>query len=179
MPDAIAFDTLVYAKKLKTEIAHENKVGIDFHINEAPISEQESKNYKGKNFLLTKDDWEEFDNVVDWLIEKHQKGYIIVNSTTHLRAMKDFVRGKTKPWDCRAGRNAIVVCEDGSIVPCMGLYPSKHDWGNIFDYKFDPDRLKMQIRECYSKCSSTVHYQLCEAYNNIWDNDSWRIWKWK
>lgn len=162
-----------------TEIAHESRVGIDFHINEAPISEQERKNYKGAEFLITEDKWGEFDMLVDWLIEKHHEGHIIVNSTAHLRAMKDFVRGETKPWECRAGRNAIVICEDGSVIPCMGLYPSEHDWGSIFDYEFDPDRLKRQIAECHSRCSSTVHYQLCEAYNNLFDNNSWRIWNWK
>lgn len=165
--------------KRLTEIAHDNGLGIDYHITEAPIHERERKEYGCNEFLITEDRWEELDKLVDWLIEKNDQGYIIVNSKTHLSAMKDFVRGKTKPWSCRAGYNAIVIREDGSIVPCMHLYSSEREWGRIFDYKFDPERLEMQHRKCHARCMSTVHYQLCEAYKNPFVNDAWWGWNWK
>jgi len=166
--------------RLLTEIACKNEIGIDYHINEAPIDEEGREEYGENKFLLTKADWKELDLLIDFIIAKQQSNdCTIVNSKDHLLAMKDFVRGKLKPWKCHAGHNALVICEDGAIVPCMGLYPFQRDWGSIDDYKFDPERLANQIKECNSKCLSTVHYQLSGAYNNFFANDAWRTWTWR
>lgn len=162
-----------------TEIAYENDLGIDYHIAELPIVDEEREAYKHREFLLTEEYWEELDTLVDWLIEKDTEGYTILNSKAHLSAMKDFARGKMEPWDCRAGRNAIAVHEDGSLSPCMGLYASKQDWGSIFNYKYDPEQLDAQLKKCNTRCSSALHYQLSEAYNHVLTNDSWRVWNWR
>jgi hypothetical protein len=65
------------------------------------------------------------DELVDWLIEKNKSGYKMVNSVKRLQDMKDFMRGKVEPWNCRAGQNSIIMRVDGTLVPASPCTPQR------------------------------------------------------
>jgi len=46
---------------------------------------------------------------VDWLIEKQEQGWPMVNSILHLRAFKKRMRCQMETWDCRAGHNGAPI----------------------------------------------------------------------
>ncbi len=56
------------------------------------------------------------DELIDWLLEKHQQGYRIVNQKSRLAQMKQFMRGNIEPWGCRAGQNTLIVRTDGTLA---------------------------------------------------------------
>jgi MoaA/NifB/PqqE/SkfB family radical SAM enzyme len=133
--------------KMLTEIAHDNKIGTDYHINEPPHGMVDVSHYKHKDegLYITPQQYEEVDDLLDWLIQRNRKGYTMVNSVAHLEAMKERMRGKTKRWDCRAGRNGILIRPDGTLSPCFDLITYDHDWGRIWNPKFnkkDLDKVK-------------------------------------
>jgi MoaA/NifB/PqqE/SkfB family radical SAM enzyme len=79
--------------------------------------------------VIYPEDWPKVDELVDWLIEKNKAGYKMVNSVKRLQDMKEFMRGKVEPWNCRAGQNSIIIRVDGTLAPCFPMYSAKHDWG--------------------------------------------------
>ena len=96
--------------KLLTEIAHENRVGTDYHLNEPPQSFVNVDHYDHRDDMLsvTPDQYEEEDELLDWIIEKQRQGWPMVNSIDHLEAFKERMRGSMRPWDCRAGKNGAL-----------------------------------------------------------------------
>src|SRR6202050_4345449 len=89
--------------KQLTEIAREHGIATDYHINESPMIEQDHfKHYEANDTFIYPQDWPQVDELVDWLIEKNKSGYKMVNSVKRLQDMKDFMRGKVEPWNCRA-----------------------------------------------------------------------------
>ena len=80
--------------RLLTEYAHEHHVATDYHINETPMIEQDEhfKHLADNPTYIRPEDWREVDGLVDWIIEKNQSGYQMVNSVQRLREMKAFVR---------------------------------------------------------------------------------------
>ena len=91
----------------------------------------------------------------------------MVNSKDHLRKMKDFMRGITYPWNCRAGHNSCLIRTDGTLAPCFPMYASPHEWGNVFEgHKFDNEQLDSMKKVCNSHCLSTCQYVLGYYYNN-------------
>lgn len=158
--------------KMLTEIAHDNGIATDYHVNEPHIIERDHFKHKGSDLWITPEDWEEVDALLDWLIERNRKGYVMVNSVEHLRAMKDFIRMEMEPWDCRAGQNSLFIGINGEIVPCMGLYDSAQNWDSIFNYKYDPERLKALKQTCSPKCLSTANFTLRSYYQTF------HVYKW-
>ncbi len=154
--------------RLLTEIAHDNGISTDVHINEPPYLEQAHFKHLNDNVTyILREDWAKADELLDWLIEKNAQGYIMVNSKDHLRKMKDFMRGITYPWNCRAGHNSSLIRPDGSLAPCFPMYSSNHDWGNVFDgHRFDRQQLDDMKKVCNSHCLSTCQYVLGYYYNN-------------
>jgi len=64
-----------------TEIAHDNGIATDYHINESPMLEQEHfQHYDNNSTYITKQDWPKVDALIDWIIEKNRQGYKMVNS---------------------------------------------------------------------------------------------------
>ncbi|MGD0180373.1 MAG: radical SAM protein, partial [Terriglobales bacterium] len=101
--------------KQLTEIAREHGIATDYHINESPMIEQDHfKHYEANDTFIHPQDWPQVDELVDWLIEKNKSGYKMVNSVKRLQDMKDFMRGKVEPWNCRAGQNSIIIRVDGT-----------------------------------------------------------------
>lgn len=159
-------------KKL-TEIAHGYNIGTDYHINEMPVIEQNHYRYADKGYWITEDYYNGVDELVDWLVEKNESGYPMVNSVEHLKAMKGFIRHKKPDWKCRAGHNSLVIRIDGTLAPCFELYASEKDWGRIYAPKFDNETLGAQIQECNHKCLSTCNYQVSHYYDTYGRGLQW------
>ena len=78
---------------------------------------------------ITPNQYEEVDELLDWIIEKQRQGWPMVNPIAHLKALKKQMRGQMEPWDCRAGKNGALICTDGSLSPCFDLITYDYDLG--------------------------------------------------
>ena len=106
--------------KQLTEIAREHGIATDYHINESPMIEQEHfKHYEANDTFIHRQDWPKVDELIDCLIQKNESGYKMVNSVKRLQDMKDFLRGKVEPWNCRAGQNSLIIRVDGILAPLL------------------------------------------------------------
>ncbi len=152
--------------KLLTEIAHENRIGTDYHLNEPPQPFTDLQHYKHRSdgLFLTPEQYTEVDELLDWIIEKQRRGWPMVNSIAHLQAFKQRMRGNTGEWDCRAGMNGALIRPDGSLSPCFDMINYEHDWGRIWEPKFDPQELAQLKQRCKSQCSSTCFYTMGSYY---------------
>lgn len=154
--------------KLLTEIAHQNQIGTDYHLNEPPHDFVKVDHYKHKNngLMITPDLYDSVDELLDWLIEKHRQGWPMVNSIQHLQTFKQRMRGQIPAWDCRAGHNGALIRPDGSLSPCFDLISYPHDWGSIWKPKFDQDELNEVKEQCMPNCSSTCFYTMGHYYDS-------------
>lgn len=152
--------------KMLTEIAHDNGIGTDYHINEPPQQIVDISHYKHKRdgLYIGPGQYEEVDELLDWIIMKNRKGYPMVNSIAHLKAMKDRMRGKPVRWNCRAGHNGILIRPDGSLSPCFDLITFAHDWGRIWKPKFDKNELDEVKKKCSENCLSTCFHTMAHYY---------------
>ncbi len=147
--------------KALTEMAHDYGIATDYHINEPPLIEYKNFKHEAVKAWFEEDQFEEVDELVDWLIEKNLEGYTMVNSIEHLRLMKKFIRHELSPWACRAGQLSMVIRLDGSFSPCFELYGSTENWGDIYDGpKFNSDSLAQQKQKCSPHCLSTCNFQV-------------------
>ena len=89
----------------------------------------------------------------------------MVNSISHLQAMKERMRGHLRPWDCRAGHNGALIRPDGTLSPCFDLITYDYDWGRIWEPRFDPQRLIEVRKSCMPKCSSTCYHTIASYYD--------------
>jgi len=76
------------------------------------------------------------------------------------------MRGKTYPWNCRAGHNSCVIRTDGTLAPCFPMYSAQTDWGKVWEPNFDRQQLDEMKKVCNSHCLSTCQYVLGYYYNN-------------
>ncbi len=150
-----------------TELAQERNIAIDFHINEAPMIEQDHfKHYDENATYLRPEDHSKVDDLLDWIIERHKGGQTIVNPLSHLHEMKNLMRGEVKErWNCRAGHNMLIIRVDGTLAPCFPMYSASHDWGTVGNHKFDHKQLDEMKEECTKHCLSTCNYILGFCYN--------------
>jgi MoaA/NifB/PqqE/SkfB family radical SAM enzyme len=130
--------------KLLTEIAHQNKIGTDYHLNEQPQGFVSVDHYEhlDDGLHLTPDKYDEVDELLDWLIAKQRQGWPMVNSIEHLKAFKERMRGLMRAWDCRAGHNGALIRPDGTLSPCFDLISYDHNWGRIWEPHFDEEELR-------------------------------------
>lgn len=151
--------------KQLTEIAHDNGIATDYHINESPMLDQPHfKHKEGNSTFISPEDWPRVDEVVDWLIEKQRAGYKMVNSIPRLLEMKAFMRGKLQQWDCRAGQNSLIIRTDGTLAPCFPVYTEAHDWGVAGQPRFAPAFLSSMKEKCQPHCFSTLNHTLAFCY---------------
>lgn len=153
--------------KLLTEMAHQNHIGTDYHLNEPPQSFVNLDHYKHHDDMLdiTPDKYDEVHELLDWLIKKQRHGWPMVNSIEHLKVFKDRMRGRIGPWDCRAGHNGALIRTDGTLSPCFDLISYDHDWGRIWQPKFNEEELQAVKERCLPLCSSTCFHTMCHYYN--------------
>lgn len=152
--------------KVLTEIAHENRVGTDYHLNEPAHDFLDTSHHKHKSDDLSvrPEQYAEVNQLLDWLIERQMRGWPMVNSIEHLRAFKQRMRGEMKRWDCRAGINGALIRTDGTLSPCFDMIHSDDDWGRVGDPKFEAARLKALKDKCLPHCSSTCFYTMAYYY---------------
>ncbi len=148
--------------RLLTEIAHQNGIGTDYHLNEPPHAFVNTDHYKHDedSSAITPDKYEEADALLDWLIEKQRAGWPMVNSIEHLRTFKGRMRGEIGAWDCRAGQNGALIRTDGTLSPCFDMICYEHDWGRIGQPRFDQAELAELKKRCMSLCSSTCFHTM-------------------
>jgi MoaA/NifB/PqqE/SkfB family radical SAM enzyme len=159
--------------KQLTEIAHDNGIATDYHINESPMIEQDHfQHYDNNSTYITKEDWPRVDELIDWLIEKNKSGYKMVNSVKRLNDMREFMKGKVEPWNCRAGQNSLIIRVDGSLAPCFPMYSATHNWGTIENHNFEVPQLDHMKESCQTHCFSTLNHNLGFCYNDT------RVIKW-
>jgi MoaA/NifB/PqqE/SkfB family radical SAM enzyme len=153
--------------KLLTEIAHQNHIGTDYHLNEPPQGFVNVDHYEhlDDGLHLTPDKYDEVDELLDWLIDRQRQGWPMVNSIEHLRSFKERMRGAMRPWDCRAGHNAALIRTDGTLSPCFDLISHDNDWGRIWEPKFEKEELRALKEKCLPFCSSTCFYNIGHYYN--------------
>lgn len=158
--------------KLLTEIAHANRIGTDYHLNEPPQEIADTSHYKHRKdgLFLTEDHYEEVDELLDWLIERQKKGWPMVNSIDHLMLFKRRMRGPIPYWGCRAGINGALIRPDGTLSPCFDLICYDHDWGTIGNPKFGKEELEKTKQKCMPYCSSTCFHTMSHYYSllNVW-----------
>lgn len=159
--------------KQLTEIAREHGIATDYHINESPMMEQPHfKHAEVNETFIHPEDWDQVDEVVDWLIDKKRSGYKMVNSASRLNEMRVFMRGNIQEWNCRAGANSLIVRTDGTLAPCFPMYNAGHDWGVIENHKFEKTQLREMKASCQPHCFSTLNHILAFCYNDA------RVIKW-
>ena len=153
--------------KLLTEIARQNQIGTDYHLNEPPQDFVDIDHYKHQDdgLYITRDQHPEVDELLDWVIERQLQGWPMVNSVAHLESFKDRMRGHMRTWDCRAGHNGALIRPDGTLSPCFDLISYDHDWGRIWEPKFDEEDLQAVKKKCLPHCSSTCFYTMGHYYN--------------
>lgn len=153
--------------KQLTEIAHDYGIATDYHINESPMLEQHHFKHLEHNVTFFQpEDYPKVDELIDWLIEKNRAGYKMVNSIQRLQDMKDFLRGKVKPWNCRAGHNSLIIRVDGTLAPCFPMYSATYDWGVVGHHKFDTQQLNTMKTSCQTHCFSTLNHNLAYCYDD-------------
>jgi MoaA/NifB/PqqE/SkfB family radical SAM enzyme len=153
--------------KALTEIAHDNKISTDYHINEMPIIEQSHfKHLEDNPTYIRDEDRPRVAEVLDWLIAKQKAGYQMTNSVERLAQMKDFMKGELEPWNCRAGQNTLIIRVDGTLAPCFPMYSATHDWGVVGAPKFEREQLEPMKEECQKHCFSTLNHIVGYCYND-------------
>jgi len=156
-----------------TELARDYNIATDYHICETPMMEQESfKHLENNPVFIRPEDHGPIGELIDWLIEKQNEGWNMVNSTQRLAEMKSFIQQDLHEWGCRAGLNSLIIRVDGTLAPCFPMYSATHDWGTIENPIIDPAQLKEMKTSCESSCFSTLNHILAFCYNDA------RVIKW-
>lgn len=152
-----------------TQIARDNGIATDYHINETPMTEQDHFKHLNENqTYLTEEDWPKVDALLDYLKDLAQNhGYKMANPIQHMEDMKQLMRGAVPPWDCRAGMNSLIIRTDGGLAPCFPMYSATHDWGVVGNHKFDVKQLDEMKVECTKHCLSTCNYILGYCYDTM------------
>jgi MoaA/NifB/PqqE/SkfB family radical SAM enzyme len=153
--------------RMLTELAHDSGIATDYHICESPMMEQDDfKHLEDNPVFIRPEDHAAIGELIDWLIEKQNAGWQMVNSVQRLAEMKKFINKELDQWGCRAGQNSIIIRTDGTLAPCFPMYSANHDWGTIEAPRMEPDQLATMKRTCESNCFSTLNHILAFCYND-------------
>ena len=156
-----------------TEIGHDHGIATDYHLNEAPLLEQDHfKHVDGNTTYLLPEDYSKVDALLDYLIEKQRHGYKMANPIQHMIDMKTQLRGRVPAWPCRAGQNNLIIRPEGTLAPCFPMYSAAYDWGTVGNHKFEARQLDEMKKECSTHCLSTCNYILSHCYSST------RVIKW-
>jgi radical SAM protein with 4Fe4S-binding SPASM domain len=108
-----------------TEFAREHRVATDYHINETPMLEQDEhfKHMSDNPTYIRPQDWRDVDALVDWLVEKNEAGYQMVNSVPRLQEIKAFIRMASGSDLKRLGWNGDGTGTNGDIAKQVAGLP--------------------------------------------------------
>jgi MoaA/NifB/PqqE/SkfB family radical SAM enzyme len=149
-----------------TEIARSNGLATDYHLNEAPLTEQSHFKHMERNeTYLTPEDFPKVEALLDYLMDKQRQGYKMANPIQHMHEMKKLMRGAVPAWPCRAGQNNLIIRPDGSLAPCFPMYSASYDWGTVGNHKFEVSQLDEMKKECSTHCLSTCNFILSHCYS--------------
>ncbi len=150
-----------------TELAHDRGIATDYHICETPMMEHsEFRHFENNPVFIRPQDHPAIGELVDWLIDKQNSGWQMVNSVQRLGEMKKFIEKKLDSWGCRAGQNSIIIRTDGTLAPCFPMYSATHDWGTIEAPKLQAEELRAMKTGCEANCFSTLNHILAFCYND-------------
>lgn len=150
-----------------TELAHDSGIATDYHICETPMMEHsEFRHFENNPVFIRPEDHPAIGELIDWLIDKQNSGWQMVNSVQRLEEMKKFIEEKLDSWGCRAGQNSIIIRTDGTLAPCFPMYSATHDWGAIEAPKMQREELCAMKADCESNCFSTLNHILAFCYND-------------
>ena len=153
--------------RLLTELAHDNGIATDYHICESPMMEHtEFRHFKDNPVFIHTEDHAVIGELIDWLIERQNAGWQMVNSVQRLSEMKQFIEKKLDCWGCRAGLNSLIIRTDGTLAPCFPMYSANHDWGAIEAPRMHADELRTMKSDCEANCFSTLNHILAFCYND-------------
>lgn len=154
--------------KQLTEIAHDNGIATDYHLNEAPMvaPDEHFKHLNNNTTYIQLEDQPQVAEVIDWLIDKNRAGYKMVNPIRRLTQMKSFLHGEPERWNCRAGQNSLIIRTDGTLAPCFPMYSVQHDWGTAGTPKFEAVQLEDMKKSCELNCFSTLNHVLAHCYDD-------------
>ena len=149
-----------------TEIAHDANIATDYHLNEAPMLEQDHFGRAHDNgTYIRPEDRPAVDDLLDRLADLNRSGYQMVNSCQHFADMKRFMRGEVAAGTCRAGQSSVIIRTDGTLAPCFTYYSATTDWGTIRHPRFNITQLDQLKKTCTASCLSTCQHTLGYAYN--------------
>ncbi len=153
--------------RMLTEIARQNEIGTDYHLNEPPQGFVNVAHYKHKDdgLHITPGDYGDVDGLLDWLIEKQRRHWPMVNSIRHLQSFKGRMRGQAEHWNCGAGRSGFLIRPDATLSPCFDTISFDYDWGRVGEPRFDAAELQQLKERCMPLCSSTCFYNLSHYAN--------------
>ncbi len=153
--------------RLLTQLAHDNGIATDYHICESPMAEQQDfRHFENNPVFIRPEDHAAIGELLDWLIERQNAGWQMVNSVQRLAEMKQFLQRKLEDWGCRAGLNSLIIRTDGTLAPCFPMYSTNHDWGTIEAPQMPPEQLRAMKADCESNCFSTLNHILAFCYND-------------
>jgi MoaA/NifB/PqqE/SkfB family radical SAM enzyme len=153
--------------RMLTQLARDNNIATDYHICETPMMEQSDfKHIDDNPVFIRPEDHAAIGELIDWLIEKQQSGWHMVNSVSRLAEMKKFISKELDGWGCRAGQSSMIIRTDGTLAPCFPTYSSNHDWGTIEAPRMDAKQLCAMKQECEPNCFSTLNHILAFCYND-------------
>jgi MoaA/NifB/PqqE/SkfB family radical SAM enzyme len=153
--------------RMLTELAHDSGIATDYHICETPMMEHDHFQHLENNpVFIRPEDHAPIGELIDWLIEKQNSGWHMVNSVQRLAEMKKFMNKELFQWGCRAGFNSLIIRTDGTLAPCFPMYSANHDWGTIEAPKMESQQLKQMKEVCEKNCFSTLNHILAFCYND-------------
>ena len=159
--------------KQLTEIAHDNGIATDYHINESPMMEQDHfKHYDNNSTYITREDWPRVDELIDWIIEKNKSGYKMVNSVKRLERHEAVHPRQGRTLELPRRAEFDYYSYGWHAGPCFPMYSATHDWGTIENHKFDVPQLNEMKKSCHTHCFSTLNHNLGFCYNDS------RVIKW-
>lgn len=150
-----------------TELAHDSGIATDYHICETPMmAQQKFQSIEDNPVFIREEDQGPIGEVIDWLVDKQNSGWQMVNSVERLKQMKTFIQHEMTEWGCRAGQSSLIIRTDGTLAPCFPTYSANHDWGTVENPKMDSSQLKVMKQSCEKTCFSTLNHILAFCYND-------------
>lgn len=126
-----------------------------------PIQPSNWKKQDGLYFDNTQHDIRLFDDVVDRILAKKERGYVTCEPNEFYKAMKKNVRGESGFWNCDAGKYHITIDSDGRVMQCAVLLDRLNmnvmDLDVDFFERIEPE-VKSKLAICNDNCLAAAYF---------------------